>query len=47
MAAIFNNEGVSLGVDASLESLLEVEENFTDMSRAQEGWNIVRRRRKT
>ncbi|MCB1691588.1 MAG: SDR family NAD(P)-dependent oxidoreductase [Pseudomonadales bacterium] len=37
-AAVYSNEGVSLGADASLESLMDVEESFTDMSAAQEGW---------
>ena len=32
---VFRNEGVELGVDATLESLLEQEEILTDMSRAQ------------
>ena len=32
---VFRNEGVELGVDATLESLVEQEDIFTDMSRAQ------------
>lgn len=32
---VFRNEGVELGVDATLESLVEQEEILTDMSRAQ------------
>ena len=32
---VFRNEGIELGVDATLESLLEQEEILTDMSRAQ------------
>ena len=37
-AAVYSNEGVIHGVDASLEKLIEDEANVTDMGEAQEGW---------
>jgi NAD(P)-dependent dehydrogenase (short-subunit alcohol dehydrogenase family) len=39
IASIFKNEGVSYGVDATLERLLEDEDKLLDMSEAREGWN--------
>jgi NAD(P)-dependent dehydrogenase (short-subunit alcohol dehydrogenase family) len=37
-AAVFSNEGVVHGIDASYEKLIEDEELVSDMSRAEEGW---------
>lgn len=41
-AAIFNNKGVGYGVDASLEKLLEDQDEMMDMSKAEEGPNYRR-----
>ena len=37
-AAVYSNEGVIHGVDATLEKLIEDEATVTDMGEAQEGW---------
>ncbi len=42
--AIFNNEEVELGVDASYEDLLERKDELLDMSTAREGWTWRRKR---
>ena len=39
IAGVFSNEGVSYGVDASLEKLVADREQLLDMSAAGEGWN--------
>jgi NAD(P)-dependent dehydrogenase (short-subunit alcohol dehydrogenase family) len=39
MAGVYKNEGVSYGVDASLERLLADEDKLLDMSEAREGWD--------
>lgn len=39
IASIFSNDGVSYGVDASLEKLIEDKDKLLDMSAAEEGWN--------
>jgi NAD(P)-dependent dehydrogenase (short-subunit alcohol dehydrogenase family) len=41
-AAVFNNDGVGYGVDASLDRLIEDQDEMMDMSRAQEGPNYRR-----
>ncbi len=43
-ASLFNNAGVSHGGDASLEKLIEDQEEMMSMENAQEGWNIRRQR---
>jgi NAD(P)-dependent dehydrogenase (short-subunit alcohol dehydrogenase family) len=43
-ASLFNNDGVSYGVDASLEKLIEDQDELMSMENAKEGWNIARRR---
>jgi NAD(P)-dependent dehydrogenase (short-subunit alcohol dehydrogenase family) len=43
-AAMFSNEPLVHGTDASLERLIEEQESLTDMSAAKEGWS---RRRPT
>ncbi len=40
--AVFNNDGIDLGVDATYESLLAQKDEMLDMSAAQEGWNRTR-----
>ncbi len=37
--AVFNNDNVDLGTDATYEDLLARKEQLLDMSQAQEGWN--------
>jgi hypothetical protein len=39
MAGVYKNDGVSYGVDASLERLLADEDKLLDMSEAREGWD--------
>ena len=39
MCAIFNNEAVELGADASYEDLLAAKDQLFDMDSAEEGWN--------
>ena len=41
--AIFNNEDIELGVDASYEDLLARKEELFDMSAASEGWSWRRK----
>lgn len=43
-ASLFNNDGVSYGVDASLEKLIEDQEQMMNMENAREGWNVMRNR---
>ncbi len=40
--AVFNNDDVDLGVDATYEGLLAKREQLLDMSGAQQGWNRTR-----
>lgn len=37
VSAVFNNEGVDLGVDATYETFLENRDKILDMSNAREG----------
>ena len=41
--AIFNNDDVELGTDATYEALLAEKDRLLDMSHAQEGWNLRRK----
>ncbi len=43
VAALYHNKGVNLGAGATLEELLENEDQFMDMDSAQEGWGIRRK----
>jgi NAD(P)-dependent dehydrogenase (short-subunit alcohol dehydrogenase family) len=38
MAAVYSNEGITLGAGATLELLLAEEDRFVDMNGAREGW---------
>ncbi len=42
VCAIFNNENVDLGTEATYEDLLAQKDRLLDMSQAQEGWNLRR-----
>ena len=46
VSAVFSNDGADLGVDASYEKFLENSDKILDMSKAQEG-SAMRRRRQT
>ncbi len=43
-AAVFNNDDIELGVDATYETLLEHSEELLDMSEATEGWTFRQKR---
>jgi NAD(P)-dependent dehydrogenase (short-subunit alcohol dehydrogenase family) len=38
LASVYSNEGIALGVDSTLETLMDAEDSFTDMRAAEEGW---------
>lgn len=44
-AAVFNNDDLEFGADVTFEDLLDRSDELLDMSRAQEGWTLMRRRR--
>ena len=44
-AAVFNNDDLEFDADVSYEDLLEQKDALLDMSRAQEGWTMMRKRR--
>ncbi|HSG91693.1 MAG TPA: SDR family NAD(P)-dependent oxidoreductase [Pseudomonadales bacterium] len=44
-AAVFNNEDLEYGPDVTYEDLLERKDELLDMSRATEGWTMMRKRR--
>lgn len=44
-AAIFNNDDLEFGPDVTYEDLVAQKDRLLDMSTAQEGWTLVRKRR--
>jgi NAD(P)-dependent dehydrogenase (short-subunit alcohol dehydrogenase family) len=44
-AAVFNNEDLEFGPDVTYEDLLAQKDRLLDMSMAQEGWTLMRKRR--
>jgi NAD(P)-dependent dehydrogenase (short-subunit alcohol dehydrogenase family) len=43
-AAVFNNDDIELGADATYEDLLAHKDALLDMSAAREGWTLMRKR---
>jgi hypothetical protein len=44
-AAVFNNEDLEFGPDVTYEDLVAQKDRLLDMSMAQEGWTLMRKRR--